>query len=82
MSLSNTLLLHSLRNLCVNIVWIPTPLPHQVYLNGTPPPLKQACFVQPGDVVSPAPDGLSAYKASLAGEMGALLRDVHRDFLQ
>ena len=52
-----------------------------MYLNGTPPPLKQACFVQPGDVVSPAPDGLSAYKASLAGEMGMLLRDVHRDFL-
>ncbi len=52
-----------------------------MYLNGTPPPLKQAYFVQPGDVVSPAPAGLPAYKATLAAEMGPLLRDVHRDFM-
>ena len=37
--------------------------------------------MQPGDIVSPAPSELPAYKANLGGEMGSLLRDVHKDFL-
>ena len=53
----------------------------KVFLNGTPPPMKQAYFMQPGDVVSPSPDGLSAYKRNLGKEMGPVMRDVHREFL-
>ena len=37
--------------------------------------------MQPGDIVSPAPSELSAYKANLAGELAPLMGDVHRDFL-
>ncbi len=52
-----------------------------IYLNGTPPPLKSAYLMQPGDVVSPAPEGLNRYKHQIAGDMGPLLRDVHREFM-
>lgn len=53
----------------------------QIFLNGTPPPLKQAYFVQPGDMVSPSPRALPGYRRHIASEMGTLLNDVHRDFL-
>ncbi len=58
-----------------------TMLRKKIYLNGTPPPLKQAYCVQPGDVVAPAPDQAASYKSHVAREMGSLLRDVRRDFL-
>jgi hypothetical protein len=51
----------------------------KLYLNGTPPPMKMAYYMQPGDVVSLAPDVLPGYKDQLAGDMGPVLRDVHRE---
>ncbi|GAX77335.1 hypothetical protein CEUSTIGMA_g4781.t1 [Chlamydomonas eustigma] len=51
----------------------------KVHLNGTPPPLNKAYYMQPGDVVSPVHDELHGYKDQLASDMGPVLRDVHRE---
>ena len=56
-------------------------LRNKIFLNGTPPQLKQAYFVQPGDIVSPSSEGSSAYKRHLAKEMGPVMFDVHKEFL-
>ena len=54
---------------------------NKLQLNGAPAETRKAYYVQPGDILAPAPAYLRGAKEYMTSQMAPLLRDVYRSFV-